>query len=231
MQMQNPLREDSVLVRITTRIADLIILNLFTIFCSLPVITIGVSVTALFASIRDLMRNVGSNAARQYFHHWKTNFAPATKLFLPMLAAAVLLGLDAYFMASGEKSAPLFIWVLFILCIILVSGTSVLCFLLYVNFENTLSRTFINAFKLCIARFPQAVLSSLLFGWPAILFLLSPTLFLQSSIFLLLIGVSLSAYCSSLLFRPMIHRLSSRQANEPDPCSSKGAPFDSPPEQ
>lgn len=231
MQMQNPIREDSALTRITARIADLITLNLLTILCSLPVITIGVSMTALFASIRDLMRDVGSSTARQYFHYWKADFAPATKLFLPILAVEVLLGLDAYFLTSGEKSAPLFVWALFILCAVLVSGTSILCFLLSVNFKNTFGHTYVNAFKLCIARFPQAVLSSLLFGWPVILFLASPTLFLQSSILLLLIGVSLPAYFCSLLFRPVIRRLSSPQTDSSDPRPGKEAPSDQAPEQ
>lgn len=211
MFMKNPLREDSPLIRVTARIADLITLNLLTILCSLPVFTIGASMAALFACVRDMARDVGGGTARQYFYHWKTCFAQATKLSLPLLAAAALLVLDAFLLSSCEGSSVWIAWAFYFSCAILVSGTSILCFLLYVNFDNTLFNTFVNAFKICIARLPQSILASALLGWPLILFLLSPTLFLFAFVLLLLIGVSLPAYWVTLLYQPLMRKLSSQE--------------------
>lgn len=206
--MQNILSSESPLMHTANRIADLIILNLLTILCSLPIFTIHVSMTALFACVRDLTSDTGGSVVHQYFHHWKTSFLPGTKLFVPVLVVWALLVLDAFFLTGTENGSPMIYWVLYIICFLLFSGTSVLFLLLYVNFENTLRFTLINAFKVCLARLPQTILSVALLGWPIIVFLISPSLFVWALIIFMIAGLSLPVYWITLLFRPTILKLS-----------------------
>ena len=48
---------DNIIVRILTKIFDLILLNILFIVCSLPVITIGASITALYTVLLKMTEN------------------------------------------------------------------------------------------------------------------------------------------------------------------------------
>ena len=63
---------------------DLIILNLLTIFCSLPVVTMGAAISALYDGVWRL-RNHEGTLLRNYFQAFRSNFKQATLLFLPLL--------------------------------------------------------------------------------------------------------------------------------------------------
>ena len=57
-----------------SKAADIMILNMLFILTSLPIITIGTSLTALYSV--SLKQSAGTSAyvAKEYFHAWKENF-------------------------------------------------------------------------------------------------------------------------------------------------------------
>ena len=82
MRFFNP---DSRVMCALSRLADLMLLNLAALVCSLPVLTIGASAAALFAAVRDLINERGGSILRAYFVHWRREARRATLLFLPFL--------------------------------------------------------------------------------------------------------------------------------------------------
>lgn len=74
MKQKILLGNDSWVMRILTRIFDLIILNLLFIICSLPVITIGTSLTALYSVTLKIVRNEEGYIVRGFFKAYKENF-------------------------------------------------------------------------------------------------------------------------------------------------------------
>lgn len=82
MRFFNP---DSRVMCALSRLADLMLLNLAVLVCSLPVLTIGASAAALFAAVRDLINERGGSILRAYFVHWRREARRATLLFLPFL--------------------------------------------------------------------------------------------------------------------------------------------------
>lgn len=73
MKQKISLGNDSWIMRILTRIFDLIILNLLFIICSLPVITIGTSLSALYSVTLKMVRNEEGYIVRGFFKAYKEN--------------------------------------------------------------------------------------------------------------------------------------------------------------
>lgn len=71
-------------------------LNLLWFVCSIPVVTLGASTTALYYVTLKLARNEDGNVTAMFFRSFKENFKQATVLWLIMLGAGAFLGADAY---------------------------------------------------------------------------------------------------------------------------------------
>ena len=54
-------------MRTLSVVADLIVLNLLTILCCLPVVTIGASLTALNATVMKILRSEETAPAKDFF--------------------------------------------------------------------------------------------------------------------------------------------------------------------
>lgn len=89
-----------------SRLADLMLLNLAALVCSLPVLTIGASAAALFAAVRDLINERGGSILRAYFVHWRREARRATLLFLPFLLPFAVILFDLLLLYQ-HPSAPL----------------------------------------------------------------------------------------------------------------------------
>lgn len=183
------------------KVADLIILNIIFVVCSLPVITIGASTTALYYVTLKMVKNEESYISRNFFKSFKQNFKQATPIWLLLLAAAMLLFFDFNIVSqTGDVGMFKFIRIGLYFILLLWSMVFVYVFPLLARFENTVKNTLKNALKMAICHFPWtilllavtsipmfltlnygAVLMAGLFLWPAIGFAL--TSFLNAKIF------------------------------------------------
>ncbi len=71
-------------------------LNLLWFVCSIPIITIGASTTALYYACLKIVRDEENNVAAQFFRSFKENFKQATVLWLILLGVGLFLGTDGY---------------------------------------------------------------------------------------------------------------------------------------
>ena len=74
-------------------VGDLILLNVLFIATSIPVVTIGISTCALYASVRQRIRGEESYVIKDYFNFWKSNARNGLILWLillPVLAAMLI---------------------------------------------------------------------------------------------------------------------------------------------
>lgn len=86
---------DSRLMRALNRIVDIVLLNIIFLITSIPVITIGASMTAMYSvTIRWAEHDEGYMFSK-YFSSWKSNFKQSTVIWLMQLAMLIMLGLDA----------------------------------------------------------------------------------------------------------------------------------------
>lgn len=64
------------------KIFDLLLLGVLWILCCLPIITIGASTTALYYAVVKCVKKNNGYAFKEFFHSFKSNFIPATILWL-----------------------------------------------------------------------------------------------------------------------------------------------------
>ena len=82
--------------RAMDRMGDLMILNVLFIFFSIPIFTIGASLTALYTISFKLLDETEGNIVKNYFKAFKSNFKQATVIWIVVLLAGLFLAYDAY---------------------------------------------------------------------------------------------------------------------------------------
>lgn len=76
------------------KLFDVMILGFLWILCSLPLVTIGASCTALYYSIVKCIKNNEGYVSRCFFHSFKQNFVPATILWVVFAGVSFLMQLN-----------------------------------------------------------------------------------------------------------------------------------------
>ena len=90
--------------RFIGKFCDVMILNVLWVLCSIPVVTMGASTTAVYYVTLKLVRDEEGPTIRSFFRSFKENFRQATIIWLIMLAAGSLLGFDLYFRSEEHTS-------------------------------------------------------------------------------------------------------------------------------
>lgn len=180
---------DNVVFRAIDTIGKIFILNLYWLVCSLPIVTIGASTTALmYASMKlhDKEGYVTSN----FFHSFKENFKQATAIWLLYLVAGVLLAFD--FMMGNQAGDT------FGLCmqaIALIIGIPYFISMLYVfgvqsRFVNTVKDTIRYSFFMALRNMKCTIQMAILF----ILLVWVNTTVLLANFLTLIYGFGLMGY-------------------------------------
>ena len=153
-----------------SRVADLMILNLITIACCVPIVTIGPALTALFYMTMKMMRNEESYIVRGYFKSFKENLKQGIIINLIMLAAGLLLFMDFRIAQGmeGNMSRVMYFLLAFILLIYLMIFVYV--YPVLAKFYNTIRNTFVNAFLMSVRHLPYTLLMILVTVLPFVLF-------------------------------------------------------------
>ena len=98
------------------KIFDILVLGLLWIACSLPLVTIGASTTALYYALVKCVKNNDGYAARSFFHSFRQNFIPATILWVIFAGVTFAMHLNiGILMAKSDSYAGLFLICLYIL--------------------------------------------------------------------------------------------------------------------
>ena len=182
---------------------DLMKLNLLTLLCSLPLLTVGAAFTAMHAVLISLVRGEEAYIARDYFSALRENLGGATVLWLVKLAFVLPMGAQLLLLEEGERMMPTPVtWLVFI------AGFAVLLLLafalpLQAHFRNTILGTLENSCRLGIARFPRALVLALIWVLPVLLLLHVYALFPL----VLFLGISLPGYLCCRLYEPVFREL------------------------
>ena len=153
--MSNFFNMDNGFFRTLGKLADLMILNILFIVCSIPIFTIGASLTAMYYVTLKMAENEDGYIARSFFKSFRQNFRQATVIWLIMLLFGIVLVLDLLIM----KEATGTVWTVFRV-IITATGFLYLIMLNYVfpvlaRFYNNTKAIFKNSFIMAIADFPR----------------------------------------------------------------------------
>lgn len=103
------------------KIFDCMCLSVLWMVCSLPIVTAGAASTALYVTVYRYIRREEGTMLRTYFGAFRENWKRATLVWLVLLAAGALLGVDALVFRThairGQLSGNLYWLILVLFCV------------------------------------------------------------------------------------------------------------------
>lgn len=190
---------DSPLMRFLGRVGDILILNLLFVATSLPLVTVGTALSALYTVTMKLVRKEEPSVIKAYFRAYKQNFKPATACWIFMAAVAALLYLDFHLLGVLDGTA--YTAGRFILAVILGIWALIFAWLFpYVaRFENTFLGSVKNALFLSVAHIPSTLVMLGISAGALVITLYTPRSFVIGLVVWLFAGFATLAYAYSHL--------------------------------
>ena len=186
-------------VRFLEFVFELIVLNLLTLLCCIPVITVGVAITALYHSLFN-MRKGNGNIFAEYFKAFKSNFRQGLLLGLILELILISIGLYLIYFQDSILSGDGLLLLSIILLTIFLFFPMTFAFPLLSMFENNIQQTLSNAVLLSFRHFGISLLVILLNGFSWVLLIIIPGWYIRLMPVFLIFGLSLPAWIASGLF-------------------------------
>ena len=95
--------EDNVVLRFMNKMTDLFVLNLLFLICSIPIVTIGASLTAMYAVSLRSVRYGDGYVVKTFFKSFKECFWQATLAWILCLISGLLLYIDYNFWTQAQE--------------------------------------------------------------------------------------------------------------------------------
>lgn len=154
--------ENSPAMRFLSKLADLMVLNLLFVATSLPLVTLGASLTALNAAAISLVTGRYDSVPRTYLDAFRSNFRQSTLLGLAALGLVAVVG--AWYVVVDRADVPallrLALFALVLLLAYRVAGTLLFMFPYQATFTDSFGRVINNARRMS-ARHPVAAFTVL----------------------------------------------------------------------
>ena len=191
---------DSRFMRIMSRAADLILLNLCYLLTCVPLFTIGSASAALYTVCFRFGTDEEKGVIRSYFLAFRENFKRGTGVWLIVLlcgGAALVNAWVFYAMPGGLR----FLSVLFAILLVLALLIFGYAFPLLSQFDDGVWPTLRNALILSLGYLPRSLLITAVNVFPFVLMLADFYLFFQAAFLWTVLYFSLAAYVNTFLLK------------------------------
>ena len=148
---------DNPVMRFLSRVADIMILNLLFLLCSIPVVTIGASLSALYYCLFKIKEEEEGYLVRKFFHSFKDNLKQATLMWLIFLAFFLLLFLEFLMYRNVEGTSGSVVRSIVLIGLIFWYLICTYAFALQSKFYNSIGNTLRNAVLLMFANGPRSI--------------------------------------------------------------------------
>lgn len=186
--------------------ADLVLLNLLWLLCSLPIVTVGASTTALYYVAMKIARNEESYIVRSFFESFRENCRQATAIWGMEVLLGVVLYFDFYFSSHVPAQWGRFMFVPFAVIGFIFSVTGCYVFPVLSFFKNSVKNTVKNAFLMAAGNLQYTLLVLLGTAGPLLMLLLFRNQPVLGSFLLLTASVSFFAWINCHIFFKMFQR-------------------------
>ena len=201
---------DSPLMRVLSRMGDLMILNVIMTICCIPIITIGASVTAMHYVMLKLVRGEDGYIVKDFFKSFRMNFKQATIIWLIMILFLFVFVGDYCIIAFSGLEFPEFLGVVLMAIAILVFVVSTYIFPVLSRIDHTVKNTIKNGCIMSIMAVPKAILIAVLTLAPALILVMIPRMIPL----VILFGFSLPGYLSAWLYSGTCKRFEPEQEEQ-----------------
>lgn len=196
---------DNPVWRFIGKFFDIMVLNVLWTICSIPIVTMGASTTAVYYVTLKLVRDEeGSSTIKSFFHSFKENFKQATVIWLLLLVIGAALAGDLYIftiLMTGNQVFRTILIALFLGFGLVYAGVLVFVFPLQCRFYNPIKRTLFNAFFLSF-RYFFVTLGVLAIDAAILMLAMTVGTILQPILFLF--GIPFFIYLNSFFLSPIL---------------------------
>lgn len=116
-------------------------LNLLWIVCSIPIITIGASTTAMYSVMLKLVKNEEGYIVKGFLKAFKENFRQSTLMWLLYLVFGIVIVVDFMLLRMMSPSIRTVMQVFLIFMTILLISMGIYGFALQARYENRIKNT------------------------------------------------------------------------------------------
>ncbi len=151
------------------RVWDLVLVNLLFIFCSIPIITIGPSFTALYHCTLRIVKGNNAGTFKTFFRAFKQSFKQSFIVWMFTLIAIIVIFTNFNFLKQIDNSyAEILTYMTFAISVLLAIF-SIYIYPVIAAFEGTLKALIKNAFIFASLNFPKTLLMLVLWGLPLLM--------------------------------------------------------------
>lgn len=211
--MKGFLNPDNPFNQFMVRIADLCIINVLMLFCSIPIFTIGAACAAAHKTTQDMVFDTGSGVVAPFFRAFKSNFKQSTVVWLITLFLGIVVFLwffliSVYFTGTLRTIG----FILLGIGAFLLLALNAYMYPLMVRYENTLKQHLHNTILLILFNFPRTLGMVAVNLIPFLLLYFFTGFFIRIAIFWLLMGFAFIILINSYLVKPILEDLEEKQA-------------------
>lgn len=149
---------DSPFMNFLGKVCDLLILNILALVCSIPIVTAGASVTAVYYICYKMIKNEEGYIAKGFFKAFKENFRQATAIWLIQCVIFLILVMDFRIIVNSGLHFPKPFVITIIACSIIFLLGMLFALPLQARFENTVKNTIKNSFLMFFSHLPTTLL-------------------------------------------------------------------------
>jgi len=201
IQMKLDLYNNPVM-RVLSKVADLMLLNLMFMISCLPIVTIGTAISSMYTITLKMVKGEEAYIFKGFLKAFKENFKVSMLAWLIMLPAGLIIimnfNLVEYVQGSGIQTA-LRVMIFFVGFIYVIVFTYL--FPLIARYETTLKQTFQNALLMAVSKLPYTILMIAIAIAPFFLVFVNAEMFAIAILVGLLVGFAGVAYINSMIFR------------------------------
>ncbi len=188
------------------KVGDLLLVNLLFVVCSLPVVTIGASATAMYYVLGRIRRQEGT-VTKDFFRSFRENFRQATLYWGALLLVALALYWNFRLISGWTGTLYSVMMVLLILVSWFAVSWGSLVFPLLSRFDNTSAVTARNAGILVLAVPLRTLAAAAINSLPVALAVFLPGVFALAAVLWLFCLFSAGAYGILCLLSPVFTQL------------------------
>jgi uncharacterized membrane protein YesL len=201
-----------------SKLADIVICNLMFVLFSLPIITFGASLAALYTCMLRLVEDEDRDDGlifRTFWFAFRDNFKQATLLWLICLGGIAFLSAYYWTVHSLAASFSRVYQITFFILVLLFFFGFLYLFPLQARYENSIRNTLRNAWLMSVAALPWTLLNLvLLVAAVYISFIMNPGAVEIFAYLWAVCGFGLIAYLQCFLFRQAFRKLSPEQLSQ-----------------
>ncbi len=195
--MKNVLNIDTPFFRAMGKIGDIFLLNFIFVITSIPLITLGASITALMTIAIKMTTNKENYIVSGYLKAFRSNFKQATVIHILLAVLGGILFFDLHFWVSLQNKSAGFMIIISVIPIMVYCMVLLYVYVQQAIFENRITATIRNALLMAVKNLP----GTLLLGIVVIAIICVMYFFDSVRIFMVLYGFGLLGYGMAVVYR------------------------------